>query len=161
MTFHLHNWFKTKTQQKLEELEQRTQEREEQERANREERERLEQELAEKQRKESLSTEELRRETLEEEKAHATANKEPWVAVLDTQVNPDNIRNGFFELDWNNEFIERLLDVGYKGESQEEIVDAWFSTIVTQMLAEEGQDTDRGVGYVNVSGIGNNRSEVS
>ena len=31
----------------------------------------------------------------------ATEKKEPWVQVLDTHVNKDNIKNGFFELDWN------------------------------------------------------------
>ena len=34
----------------------------------------------------------------------ATEKKEPWVAVLDTHVNKENIRNGFFELDWNEYF---------------------------------------------------------
>ena len=82
--------------------------------------------------------EDIRREALEKEKEAATKKGEPWVAVLDTQVNPDNIRNGFFELDWNNEFIEQLLDAGYKGETNEEIVDAWFRTIVIQMLEEDG-----------------------
>jgi hypothetical protein len=105
--------------------------------------------------------EDIRREALEAEKEAATAKGEPWVAVLDTQVNPDNIRNGFFELDWNNEFIEQLLDAGYTGESNEEIVDAWFRTIVTQMLEEDGQSTDRGMGYVNVTPIDKGRSEVS
>ena len=81
--------------------------------------------------------------------------------MLDTQVNKDNIRNGFFELDWNNEFIEQLLDAGYKGESQEEIVDKWFKTIVTQMLQEEGQDTDRSMGHINVVPIDKGKSEVS
>ena len=38
----------------------------------------------------------------------ATANKQPWVAVLDTHVNKDNIRNGFFELDWNEYFVLQL-----------------------------------------------------
>ena len=53
--------------------------------------------------KEKLPTsEETRRAALEKEKQEATKKGEPWVAVLDTQVNPDNIRNGFFELDWNN-----------------------------------------------------------
>src|SRR5210317_1978997 len=85
------------------------------------------------------TSEEIRRESLEAEKAAATKAGKPWVAVLDTQVNPDNIRNGFFELDWNNEFIEQLLDAGYSGESNEQIVDAWFKTIVSQMLEEEGQ----------------------
>ena len=105
--------------------------------------------------------EDIRRESLEKEKAAATKKGEPWVAVLDTQVNPDNIRNGFFELDWNNEFIERLLDAGYKGETNEEIVDAWFRTIVTQMLAEEGVATERQMGYINVTPIDKGRSEVS
>lgn len=105
--------------------------------------------------------EDIRREALEKEKAQATQKGEPWVAVLDTQVNPENIRNGFFELDWNNEFIERLLDAGYKGESNEQIVDAWFRTIVTQMLSEDGADTERGMGYINVTPIDKGRSEVS
>jgi Fe-S cluster assembly ATPase SufC len=107
------------------------------------------------------TAEELRREALEAEKEAATAKGEPWVAVLDTQVNPDNIRNGFFELDWNNEFIERLLDEGYKGGNAEEIVDKWFRTIVIQMLEEEGLDTDRGAGYINVVPIDKGKSEVS
>ena len=42
-------------------------------------------------------------------KAYATRKKEPWVNVLDMQVNEDNIRNGFFELDWNKYFIEELI----------------------------------------------------
>ena len=107
------------------------------------------------------TTEELRREALEAEKEAATKAGEPWVAVLDTQINPENIRNGFFELDWNNEFIEQLLDAGYQGESQEEIVDKWFKTIVIQMLEEEGMDTNRGAGYINVVPIDKGKSEVS
>lgn len=127
--------------------------------------EKLEQEkiALEKERKRvsKLTPEEERREALNKEKEEATKKGEAWVAVIDTQVNSDNIRNGFFELDWNNEFIEQLLDAGYKGESNEEIVDAWFKTIVTQMLQEDGQDTDRGMGYVNVVPIDKGKSEVS
>jgi len=107
------------------------------------------------------TTEDIRREALEAEKEAATKAGEPWVAVLDTQVNPDNIRNGFFELDWNNEFIEQLLDAGYKGETNEQIVDGWFRTIVSQMLEEEGQSTDRNMGHINVVPIDKGRSEVS
>ena len=94
-------------------------------------------------------------------KAYATKKGEPWVNVLDMKVNEDNIRNGFFELDWNNEFIEQLLDAGYKGETNEQIVDAWFRTIVTQMLDDEGLDTNREMGYINVVPIDKGRSSVS
>ena len=38
-------------------------------------------------------------------KGAATRKKEPWVGVLETHVNSENIRNGFFELDWNKYFI--------------------------------------------------------
>lgn len=111
--------------------------------------------------KPSKSPEDVRKEALAKEKEEATKAKKPWVAVLDTRVNPDNIRNGFFELDWNNEFIEQLMDAGYKGESQEEIVDAWFKTIASQVLEDEGLDTSRGSGYINTNKIAEDKSEVS
>lgn len=111
--------------------------------------------------KDEPTSEDVRRAALEAEKKEATEAGEPWVAVLDTQVNPDNIRNGFFELDWNNEFIEQLLDAGYSGETNEEIVDAWFKTIVMQMLEEEGMSTDRDMGYINVVPIDKGKSSVS
>ena len=96
------------------------------------------------------TAEEQRRAILEKEKQQANKRKEPWVAVLDTHINPDNIRNGFFELDWNNEFIERLLDAGYKGETNEQIVDAWFKTIARQILEDQGVAGDREIGTINI-----------
>jgi len=96
-------------------------------------------------------------------KEYATRRKEPWVNVLDMQVNEENIRNGFFELDWNDLFIKELITNGYgtNDDPQEEIVDRWFRDIVYNMLAEEGMDTDRGAGYINVVPIDKGRSEVS
>ena len=82
------------------------------------------------------SLDETRREVLEKEKQEATNKGKPWVAVLDTHVDPKNIKNGFFELDWNNEFIEQLVDAGYKGQSPEEIVEGWFKTVAHQILGE-------------------------
>ena len=108
-----------------------------------------------------LSPEQQRRAILDKEKAQATKDKKPWVAVLDTQVNPDNIKNGFFELDWNNQFIEELLDAGYTGETNEEIVDGWFKTIAIQILGEQGVETAREMGYINVVPIDKDKSEVS
>ena len=107
------------------------------------------------------TAEEVRREALAKEKEEATKAGKAWVAVLDTQVNKDNIRNGFFELDWNNQFIEELLDAGYKGETNEQIVDAWFKTIVSQMLDEEGYDpSDTRAGHINVVPLQDGKSEV-
>jgi hypothetical protein len=96
-------------------------------------------------------------------KERATAKGEPWVSVLDTHVNKDNIKNGFFELDWNALFIVQLKQAGYgfDGDPDEEIVDRWFRDIVRNMLAEEGMDTTRGAGYINVVPISQGKSEVS
>jgi len=110
---------------------------------------------------ETKETPSAKLEALMKEKEEATKNGEPWVAVLDTKINEDNIRNGFFELDWNNEFIEKLLDAGYKGETNEQIVDAWFKTIASNILKEEGLDPTRGAGYINVKDIGKDKSEIS
>lgn len=107
------------------------------------------------------TSEELRLEVLAKEKEEATAKGEPWVGVLDTKVNPDNIRNGFFELDWNNEFVEQLIDAGYQGETPEQIVDGWFRTIARQILDEEGLDTDRGAGFIDTTKIDKDKSKIS
>ena len=96
-------------------------------------------------------------------KAYHTRKKEPWVNVIDVKVNEENVRNGFFELDWNKYFIAQLVQAGYgvDNDPEEEIVDRWFRDIVYNMLDEEGQDTNRGAGYINVVPISKGKSEVS
>ena len=111
--------------------------------------------------KKPLSAEEERRAVLAKEKEEASKKGEPWVGVLDTKVNPDNIKNGFFELDWNNEFIEQLLDAGYTGESNEQIVDAWFKTIARQVLEDGGEDPDRNAGFIDTTKIDEKKTKVS
>jgi len=121
-------------------------------------------------REEALEAEEIR--IVEEEmkllkkkdpKEYATRRKEPWVNVLDVKINQENVRNGFFELDWNEYFIAQLIQAGYgvDNDPEEEIVDRWFRDIVYNMLEEEGQDTNRGAGYINVVPISKGKSEVS
>ena len=91
----------------------------------------------------------------------ATEKKEPWVAVLDTHVNKENIRNGFFELDWNEYFVLQLKTAGYQGDTEEAIVDQWFSELCRNVGAEEGVNMDRrGAGYINVNNLGDGKSEV-
>ena len=60
-----------------------------------------------------------------------------------------------------DEFIEQLIDAGYSGETNEEIVNGWFRTIAMQILEEEGLDTQREIGYINVKPIDKDKSEVS
>jgi hypothetical protein len=96
-------------------------------------------------------------------KDRATARGEAWVAVLDTKVNPDNVRNGFFELDWNELFIAELKKSGYgfDGDPEEEIVDRWFRDLAGNMLAEAGQDPGRHTaGFINVTKLADNKAQV-
>jgi hypothetical protein len=97
-------------------------------------------------------------------KERATERGEPWVAVLDTKVNPDNPRNGFFELDWNEHFIVQLRNAGYgeEGDPDEEIVDRWFRDLAYNMLVEaDVPEPERvGAGFINVTKLANGKAQV-
>jgi hypothetical protein len=71
-------------------------------------------------------------------KDRATRRKEPWVGVLNTHINEDNIRNGFFELDWNEYFVLKLKQEGYgeEGDKEEEIVDRWFRELCANVVVD-------------------------
>lgn len=97
-------------------------------------------------------------------KERATRKGEPWVAVLETHVNKENLRNGFFELDWNEYFVVQLKQQGYgfDGDADEEIVDRWFRALCNDIAGDEGINMDRrGAGYINVQQIGSGKSEIS
>jgi hypothetical protein len=91
----------------------------------------------------------------------ATENKEPWVAVMNTHVNKDNIRNGFFELDWNEYFVLQLRTAGYEGSTDEETVDLWFSELCRNLGSDAGIDmSGRGSGFVDRALREDGRSEI-
>lgn len=71
-------------------------------------------------------------------KDRATRKKEPWVGVLNTHVNKENIRNGFFELDWNEYFVLKLKQEGYgfDGDKEEDIVDRWFRELCANVVVD-------------------------
>ena len=71
-------------------------------------------------------------------KERATRKKEPWVGVIETHVNKDNVRNGFFELDWNDLFVLKLKQEGYgeDGDKDEEIVDRWFRELCANVVVD-------------------------
>jgi len=92
-------------------------------------------ETAEKAQKAALEQEELAKSS---PKDRATRRKEPWVGVLNTHVNQDNIRNGFFELDWNEHFVLKLKQEGYgeDGDKDEDIVDRWFRELCANVVVD-------------------------
>jgi len=70
------------------------------------------------------------------EKELATKEGKPWVNVLGFSLNTDNTDIGSFELDWNDIFLAQLKAAGYKGDSEEKIVDQWFQNICRNIIAE-------------------------
>jgi hypothetical protein len=130
----------------------------------------LEQDTARLENEKQLAEENVKKAKEQEEiskltpKERATRKGEPYVAVLETHVNKENLRNGFLELDWNELFVLQLKQQGYgfDGDPDEEIVDRWFRTLCKDIANEEGVDmTDRGAGYINVKKIAEDKSEVS
>lgn len=94
----------------------------------------------------------------------ATERGEPWVGILSVDLDPDNIGNGAFELDWNDQFVSKLVRAGYQGKDDSQIVEQWFQTICRNVVMEtyeqyEANDTDRL--SVNRKNLGNGRTEVS
>ena len=69
----------------------------------------------------------------------ATEKGEPYISVISVEIDPENIGNGAFELDWNDKFIANLVRAGYQQKSNEEesvIVDRWFQDVCRNVLAE-------------------------
>jgi len=69
----------------------------------------------------------------------ATAAGEPWVNVLSMDIDPEEINNGAFELDWNEKFIANLVRAGYQAKPNEEehvIIDRWFQNVCRNVALE-------------------------
>lgn len=97
----------------------------------------------------------------------ATEANEPYVAVLRMDVDPNNLHQGAFELDWNEIFVARLVKAGYmmkKDDSDSDIVDRWFQNVCRHVVMEtwEQEQAIKNSGvYVQTRNIGAGRSEVS
>jgi hypothetical protein len=73
------------------------------------------------------------------EKREATIKGEPWFDVLRSGYRPlnDDTAQMAFELDWNDEFVRFLESQGWKGFTDDEIVDKWFSEACRQMIMQD------------------------
>lgn len=91
-------------------------------------------------------------------KDRATRKKEPWVGVLNTHVNKDNIRNGFFELDWNEQFVLQLKQEGYgeDGDPDEEIVDRWFRELCANVVVDGDYGGPINTGVIDIQSVKKN-----
>lgn len=79
------------------------------------------------------------------DKEEATEAKEPWVNVIKMGIDPDNVVQGYFELDWNDEFVQYLMSQGIAGDSDEDVVNKWFNAVCRTVLLQEKADLDYGL----------------
>jgi hypothetical protein len=100
----------------------------------------------------------------------ATEKGEPYVAILSVDLDPDNIGNGAFELDWNDKFIANLVRAGYQHKSADtdaDMVDRWFADVCKNVVAENfeqweaNQPMDARPRNIERRDIGDGRTEVS
>lgn len=69
----------------------------------------------------------------------ANRNKEPYVNIKSMDVNPDNISDGAFELEFNDLFVAKLVRAGYSQKADDtdvQIVDRWFQTVCRNVAQE-------------------------
>ena len=100
----------------------------------------------------------------------ATEAGEPYVSVVTVELDPDDVGNGAFELDWNEIFIARLVKAGFqmkKDDTDADIVDRWFQAVCKNIIAENyeqwevNQPIDTRPRRVDRNNLGDGRIEVS
>lgn len=95
----------------------------------------------------------------------ATQQGQPYISVVAMEVDPANIGIGSFELDWNELFVAKLIQSGYKGNSEENIVDQWFQDVCRNIVLETFEQFEannpRPPSGIQKKDLGNGRFEVS
>ena len=100
------------------------------------------------------------------EKQIANEKGEPYVAVLSMDVDPNNLHQGAFELDWNEIFVARLVKAGYMmkpTDTDGDIVDRWFQNVCRHVVMEtwEQEQAIKNSGmYIQKRDLGDGRSEI-
>lgn len=96
-------------------------------------------------------------------KKAASKKNEPWIHVVKTTFDPKNPKEGFFELDWNDQFIKALVDAGYNGVTDDQIVEQWFEDLCKQVVYNNYEEVAESTGttFIQRKILDGGRSEVS
>lgn len=96
----------------------------------------------------------------------ATERGEPYVSILSMDLNPENLHEGSFELDWNDKFIANLVRAGYQKDPRDtdaDLVDRWFQNVCRHVVMEtwEQEQAMNPQRYVRERNLGGGRKEMS
>jgi len=67
----------------------------------------------------------------------ATQEGRPYVNIISMDFDPANPVVGSFDLEWNDLFVKQLVQSGYQGVNDEQIVDRWFQAVCRNIANEE------------------------
>jgi hypothetical protein len=106
------------------------------------------------------------KETKKSAKDTATEAGEPYVAILGMDIDPENLHQGSFELDWNEKFVANLVRAGYMmkpTDTDSEVVDRWFQNVCRHVVMEtwEQEQAMNPTRNTRERDLGNGRKEIS
>jgi len=52
------------------------------------------------------------------------------------EVDIETLEQGAFELDWNDQFVAKLIRAGYQGKTDADIVDRWLQSVCRNVVLE-------------------------
>ncbi len=103
------------------------------------------------------------------EKEIATEKGEPYVTIVRLDLDPNNLHQGAFELDWNDKFVANLVRAGYRmkvNDTDADIVDRWFQNVCRHVVMETWEQEQAlaksfSGQYIRERDAGDGRKEIS
>ncbi len=103
------------------------------------------------------------------EKELATERGEPYVTIVRLEIDPSNLHQGAFELDWNDKFVANLVRAGYQikaNDTDADIVDRWFQNVCRHVVMETWEQEQAlaksfSGQYIRERDAGDGRKEIS
>jgi hypothetical protein len=74
------------------------------------------------------------------DKALADLRGEPWVAMPDIRWDPSDPGRSYFELDYNDHFVQFLKTNNYAGATDDQIVEGWLTDVCRSVAQEVAQE---------------------
>lgn len=76
----------------------------------------------------------------EHDRKQADLRSEPWVSMPDIRWDPADPSRSYFELDYNEHFVSFLRNNGYKGVSDDQVVESWLTEVCRAVAMDLAQE---------------------
>lgn len=96
----------------------------------------------------------------EYERKKADVLEEPWIAMPKISWDPENSSKTYFELDYNEFFLQFLKDNGYQG-SDDDCINRWLNDICFSVLEEMNQPEPEAISTIRKIRLPDGKTEHS